>query len=85
MRRAARVLHLRRTRRVVVIENHELEGDPIGKVRHVFRSAPESGAHVGIDAFQIVEKSRRGDVPLEMRKHGPFGTEPFVSRNSPPS
>ena len=57
----------------------------IGKLRYVFRPASESGAHVVIDAFQVVEKSRRGDTPFEIRKHGPFGTAPFVCRNNPPS
>ena len=63
VRRPARVLHLRRTCRVVMIEHNELERDRVREVRHIFRPAPERCAHVGIDALQIIEKCRRRDVP----------------------
>jgi len=63
VRRPAGVLHLGRTRRVVVIENDELKRNLCGKLRYVFRPPAERCACVRIDSFQVVEKSRCRNVP----------------------
>src|ERR1700750_744424 len=60
--RSARVFHLWRTRRVVMIENDELQRKLIGKLRDIFGPRTEGRAHVGVDALEVVEESRRGDV-----------------------
>ena len=79
MQRAAGVFHLWRTRSVVVIEDDELERKLIGKLRHILRSAPERRTRIGVDAFEIVKKSRRRHMPRnpEARPvgHGSIGLQ----------
>jgi hypothetical protein len=40
-----------------------LQRQLVGKLRDRFVAAAEYGAGIGVDAFEIVEKTGRGDVP----------------------